>query len=372
MEFPIVDLISADSHVVEPPEMWSSYVERAFHDRVPILERGADRDHLWCDGTRLAPIELYVHASFRQTNESTPTRWENTIPAAAYDVSARVEALNRDGVWGEVLFPTVAMSLMAGDPGLTGAMFRGYNTWLSEIAGSSEGRLKAVALLDPRDCDLALLEAERASDLGHVGMVLPLHPPTETPYSDRSYDSLWAGLASLGLPVHLHAATGKRSGQSWNSGAAADLVLRQMVAIETTLLDLVLTGLFDRLPTLKVVSVENDAGWVPYLLSRSDGWWSRNRQWVEADRRCGELPSWYFRNNVSYTFMDDRAAVLTSELIGLESLMWSSDFPHPSTTWPTSRHGLESCLGGLPEHARSALSRGNAAALYGFELDCSQ
>jgi predicted TIM-barrel fold metal-dependent hydrolase len=364
----LATLISADSHVVEPPDMWQQYCEPRVRPRVPTLRPTADRDELWCDGHQLPPIELYVHRSFRDANTAAPVRWETAIPRAAYDASARLDALDQDGVWGEVLFPTVTMSLMSGrDPELTHGMFRAYNTWLADFCRADADRLKAVALLVPDDPTAALAEAARAKALGHVGAVIPLHAPGAVPYSDPTYDSLWSGLADLDLPVHLHAATGSRASGGWNTGSGAELILRQTFAIETCLLDLVLTGLFDRCPTLRVVSVENDAGWVPHLLARADSWWRRNGSWVDdGGRKCREDPSVYFHRNVAYTFMEDRAAVLTHDLVGHDSLMWSSDFPHPSTTWPSSPARVAAGLDGLAAATRRQLCWDNAAARYGF------
>jgi predicted TIM-barrel fold metal-dependent hydrolase len=360
-------VISADSHVVEPPEVWDR-IEPALREHAPRLIATAERDEMWCDGVRMPPIELYVHARFRPRGEDgAPVRWSDAIPPAAHDPSARLTMLDADGIVGEVLFPTVTMPLMGtGDHTVAAAISSAYNSWLADFCREAPDRLKGVALLAPEEPQVAIGEARRARELGHAGAVLPLHAPRGTRYSDPCYDALWHELAALEMPVHLHAATG-RAQKAWDAGTGAELVLRQSFAVQSCLLDLVLTGVFDRHPTLRVVSVENDAGWVPYLLARADSWWRRNGARVnDGGRRCEDDPSSYFHRNIAYTFMHDEAALRTHDLVGAENLMWSTDFPHPSTTWPDSRAVVAEQLATVSAEVHRRLVWENAASLYGF------
>jgi predicted TIM-barrel fold metal-dependent hydrolase len=131
------------------------------------------------------------------------------------------------------------------------------------------------------------------------------------------------------------------------------------------ILELIFAGVFDRFPELKLVSAENDIGWAGHMLERADYWFHRNRQLLK-DIRCQREPSQYFHENIRATFMRDRTAVLSQEVIGTETMLWGNDFPHHVSTWPESRQRLEEQLGDQPPEVRAAIVCGNARALYDF------
>lgn len=118
-------LLSADSHVIEPPTLWQNYVDPAFRDRSPRLERRDDTDVLVCDGVEFPPLALYAGCLRRDDDVRTSGRWDEDIPAAAYDPAIRRKAVEADGISGEVLFPTVAMSFYALDDPATPRALRG-------------------------------------------------------------------------------------------------------------------------------------------------------------------------------------------------------------------------------------------------------
>jgi predicted TIM-barrel fold metal-dependent hydrolase len=117
-----------------------------------------------------------------------------------------------------------------------------------------------------------------------------------------------------------------------------------------------------------VVSVENDAGWAANIIERMDYVDVKARfRNLHQDHLNKEAPSTYWRRNISYTFMRDSAAIACRHLIGLDRIMWSSDFPHGDSTWPDSRQVIEDQLAGVPEDEQRAILHDNAARMYGFE-----
>jgi predicted TIM-barrel fold metal-dependent hydrolase len=126
-------------------------------------------------------------------------------------------------------------------------------------------------------------------------------------------------------------------------------------------------GVFERFPKLKIVSAENDAGWMAYLLERLDYVFDRRRNYFPMQLSRTMLPSELVRRATWVTFMRDRSAVEQRESIGRDKLLWSSDYPHQDSTWPESRAMIGRITAGIPAEDRERIVAGNAAALYGFD-----
>jgi predicted TIM-barrel fold metal-dependent hydrolase len=196
--------------------------------------------------------------------------------------------------------------------------------------------------------------------------MLPLYPGQEHSYSSRYLDPLWREAADLEMPVNLHTATSREKSKDFRAVTPTDIIL-DTVQIQRVLLDMILSGLFDRIPGLKIVSAENDVGWAGSMLQRADVWFQRNRQIMrDATTICTRPPSEYFHENVKVTFMEDRAGILAREIIGPDVLMWGSDFPHHASTWPDSICVLDDQFAGQSAEDRLRITRDNAKQLYKF------
>jgi predicted TIM-barrel fold metal-dependent hydrolase len=138
--------------------------------------------------------------------------------------------------------------------------------------------------------------------------------------------------------------------------------------IQRALLDMVLNGLFDRFPKLMVVSAESDVGWAGNVIERADFWFRRGQRIREKTHGTAlqHKPSHYFHKNIRITFMRDRTAVLARDVIGVETMMWGSDFPHHVSTWPDSQKVLDEHFADTPPEVRDRVVRDNVRDLYGF------
>jgi predicted TIM-barrel fold metal-dependent hydrolase len=132
---------------------------------------------------------------------------------------------------------------------------------------------------------------------------------------------------------------------------------------------LVLGGVFERHPGLKVVCVEADAGWVPHYMYRLDHAYKRHRYWLPAGQELSRLPSEYFAEHIYVTFQDDWVAFKTADLLNWHRLMWANDFPHSDSTWPWSQEMLAEHAGDLSDEQRRAILSENAASLYGIDAE---
>jgi predicted TIM-barrel fold metal-dependent hydrolase len=360
-------VISSDSHVIEPHDLWQKRVAAQFRDRAPQLVRDETTDRLVCDDAELPPVGLLAGCARSDDQVRRDGRWEEDVFVGGYDPVARLADLERDGVDAEVLYPTIAMQLYPiRDAEFQWALFRAYNDWLAEeFCASSPARFKGIAMLNHEQPQEAVAELHRAKDKGLAGVMVPLFAGEANPYHDTRNDLLWAAAQEAGMAVSLHAATTRDRSRAWDKGTPTDAILNS-VPIQRVLIDCILSGVFDRFPNLKLVSAENDAGWAGALLERADFWWRRSRRIARDAVTCANPPSTYFHNNVRVTFMRDRTAVLASEIIGPEVLMWGNDFPHHVSTWPNSKKVLDEHFFDQPTELRNRIVRDNGAALYGF------
>jgi predicted TIM-barrel fold metal-dependent hydrolase len=189
--------------------------------------------------------------------------------------------------------------------------------------------------------------------------------PGDRRYLDPRFDRFWSAAESLGLPVSLH------SGSDMSPVPFVDKSVGMLAmlasSVQVTLIDLVYGGVFARHPRLCVLAVEYGAGWLPYMLQAMDV-----RVFLDESRKLRfgseepRRPSDYIRSNVRITFMSDKLAMRLRDSIGVGSLLWGSDYPHPESTFPQSRAVIERQLAGIPADERARMLCGNTAELYGF------
>jgi predicted TIM-barrel fold metal-dependent hydrolase len=166
--------------------------------------------------------------------------------------------------------------------------------------------------------------------------------------------------------VSFHILTGNTGGDpTLGSGLGMLTVMSVVHEVQQTLALLIFGRVFDRHPELRVVSAEHDAGWVAHYAYRLDQMWERHHNWL--GRRSQGLernPSEYLRRNVWYTFQKDPVAVETRERVGVDRLLWASDYPHSDSTWPHSQKVIERDFAGVPDADLTAILSGNAETLY--------
>jgi len=362
-------IISADSHVIEPHDLWQRLVPRKFRDRAPRLVSDKDTDRLECDQAELPPVGLLAGCARGDDEVRTEGRWDEDVFVGGYDPKVRLGDIERDGVTAEVLYPTIAMQLYPiEDTEFQAALFQAYNTWLAEeFCAAYPERFKGIAMLNPDDVDGSLKEIKRAAELGLAGLMVPLYLGENQNYAEERFDPLWACAVDHNLPVNLHAATTRDRSRAWNKGTPTDGILSP-VMIQRALLDMVLNGLFDRFPKLMVVSAESDVGWAGNVIERADFWFRRGQRIREKTYGTAlqHKPSHYFHKNIRITFMRDRTAVLARDVIGVETMMWGSDFPHHVSTWPDSQKVLDEHFADTPPEVRDRVVRDNVRDLYGF------
>ncbi|MGW1865760.1 amidohydrolase family protein [Streptomyces mauvecolor] len=311
-----------------------------------------------------------------------------------WNSARRVADLEADGIVAEVVFPNTippffpSASLMAPAPTREEfeqrwAGLRAHNRWLADFCAEAPGRRAGVAQILLNDVGEAVREIRRSKEAGLTGgILLPGAPPgSGVPelYSD-AYDPIWAVCAELGVPVNHH-------GGSASPPLGEDPAARAVFMVETTwfshraLWHLIFGGAFNRHPSLKLILTEQGSGWIPGVLDMLDYYHDRlvaaatkastaeSKFGAGLAESMGKGPSQVWRDNcfVGASFMRPHEVPLRDR-IGLDKIMWGSDYPHDEGTTPFSREGLRIAYAGLPRDEVAAMVGGNAARVYGFDL----
>jgi predicted TIM-barrel fold metal-dependent hydrolase len=363
------DLVSADSHVVEPATLWTDRLDRSLRARAPRVIEGHDGRpgfYFVCEDAPTLGIGAFSGADIDP--EQLPAQFSRgyeRVRPGGYDPAARLPDMERDGVRAEVLYPSLGMSLFRiRDPHLQSACFRAYNDWLADFCAGAPGRLVGVALIALADVAAGVAELERCARRGLRGAMIWSASPDDLPYGAPQFEPFFAAAEESRMPVSLHLGTGAVP----VTGTGGDMSVAYMLthhAAQRSIAQLIFGGVLERHPGLSVVSVENDIGWIPHYLERLDHAGEKFRAFQGT--RLSLRPSDYFRRQVAATFQEDRIGIRLRDVIGVATLLWASDYPHTDSTWPRSREVIARDLGDVPAAERDEITRHNAARLYGLE-----
>ncbi len=369
-------VISSDSHVFEPPDLWTERIDAEFRERAPRMQRVDEVDHLVVEKDQMiAGIGLISNAGARFENPeqiSAHGRFED-VHAGGYDPGQHIRDMKIDGVSGELLYPSQGLFYFkVADSRLMSAIFRAYNDWLVEFCSTNPDRLKGVAMVNLDDVSEGVAELERCARMGMAAAMITEYPQEHRRYDSSEYEPFWAAAQDLEMPVSLHTAT-RREGRTRGAGATsvrdASGRATKVFSPATSMCDIIFSGVFERYPKLMLAIVEFELSWAPYLLDSMDYTYAE-RQEEALYRFKGDVrPSDFFRNNVYLSFQEDAVGIRLRDIIGVDRLMWGSDYPHSESTFPRSREVLDEILEGVPEQEQASIVGGAAAALYGFEVE---
>jgi len=356
-------LISADSHVVEPGNLWLEGTASKYRERVPRIVSTPDTD-LWRFETgQTTSLAAFASAGNWKGMTDSNMRVGDLRPAI-FDAHARLIEAERDGVVAEIVYPSFAMQLFGVDePEYQQDLFRAYNDWVAAFCSAAPGRLLPHATLSILDPAHAAREARRLAKLGFRGVLINAHPRPGMDFGTDRYEPLWATLEDCGLLTSLHLYAGDAAPRplTFLAGYSTD-----PIRVQESIASLIFTGVVERYPRLRFVIVESDVGWLAHLLSRMDRAFERKAPRWGSVLESGLRPSDLFRRQFSCVLTDDRAAILAREITGSEILMWGSDYPHNDSSWPDSAKVLDAVLAGVSPGERRQIVHDNAARLYGI------
>jgi predicted TIM-barrel fold metal-dependent hydrolase len=355
-------IISADSHITEPPDTYAKHIAPAFRDRAPHLVRQEEGDLFVIPGmSQPIPMGLVAAAGKKPEDISLSGHFEDWH-RGGWDPEARLADQDRDGVAGEILYPTVGMPLCNHqDLDFKKACMDAYNLWIAEYCSAHPDRLFGVGQTAMRTPEEGIEDLRRIKQLGLRGVMLPGHPG-QADYDDRIYDPFYEAAVDLQMPLSFHILT-SRSDFRGVRGSVLNFAVTIIRANQDIIARLIYGGVFDRHPRLEIVCVEADAGWVPHYMYRMDHYYTRHRHSLRA-APLQKLPSEYFRENICLTFQDDWVAFRMLDMVNPERLMWANDFPHSDSTWPWSQDVLRQHAAHLTDQQKQMILHDNVAQLY--------
>jgi len=354
---------SADSHVVEPLDLWVQRVPDHLKPRAPRIESVDGQPRLLVEGA--PPRRMGGSGDTKSEKADKEKHGGSHFRAGGWDPDERIKDLDEDGVWGEVLYPTIALfAWLTPDFELQYASARAYNDWLAETFGQS-ARFAGAAMIPMGDIEVGVQEVERVAALGLKSVMLPITPPAGKPYNLEMYDPLWAAAQAHGLPVSFHVGTGSNPVTERGAGGAVINYVEVGLGAPRALSYFAASGVLERFPELHVVMVECGAGWLAWLMERMDEAYEEHATWVNP--KLAEPPSFYVRRQGHVTFGNDAAGVVNREFTGIEPLLWASDYPHPEGTWPHTQETLTRIFAGVDDAERKPITYDTTARLYGLE-----
>ena len=366
--------ISSDGHVVEPPDLWVERIDKRFRDRAPHTEHREKFDVFCVDGLQpFAGADLGgVMATFKAEGKAIEDRKHNRkadVRAGAFDPEARLKDQDMDNIASEVIYPGDALFLFsAPDLEYKRACIRAYNDWLADFCSVAPGRLLGGAMLPiGGPIEWAVEEIRRVRKLGLRTVLIPSGYP-KVPFGDAYYEPLFSELQESRTPLSIHnAATEQQFVNIPKAAGGQSLTFLENKYVDhfRTLGSLIFSGMLQAFPRLTVVVVEGGIGWVAAVLHTMDHWWEDHHRWLQP--RLDEKPSFYSNRQLHFTFEEDRAGLLTRELLNVDHLMWGSDYPHTEGTFPRSREQVGRDFADLEPEVTRKLVRENCRQLYGLE-----
>jgi predicted TIM-barrel fold metal-dependent hydrolase len=370
--------ISADDHVQEHPEVWTQRLSRAkWGDRIPHLKSLENGTEAWVvDGRRISLNGVAVAGALMRDRIQEPSRWED-VPKMAYDPNERLRAMDADGVDYSVLYPSVAG--VAGetfgrltDPEFELACVQAYNDWLIEEWAGASLRFIPQCLVPLFPAEAAVAEIKRAVGKGHKGVVYPAIPMElrDVPHiNDSVYDPIWAICQDLGVPICFHAGASEAIqvppylGYSQDIARAFQAITRPVSTV-AVVVNLLISRILMRYPKLQVVFGESALGWGAYLLEYTDFQAKGDRLHLEG---YDLTPSQMFKRQCYLVGWYDHASLQTRHFIGSENILWATNFPLATSTWPKSQDYIASSFADVSQNERDKIIWGNAAKLYNID-----
>jgi predicted TIM-barrel fold metal-dependent hydrolase len=378
-------IVDADSHWSETEDLFTSRAPAAYRDRLPHVEV-VDGERTWIfDGQpmgRYSSGGVIGRDGHKEEAQRALFEWSiEDIHVGAYDPKVRLQVLDECGIDAQIMFPnTIGLGGQdlggVDDLALRRLAVEIYNDAGAEMQELSGNRLLPLPVMPAWDIDACVAEARRVAAQGARGINMTTDPDDlgAPDLANRAWDPFWAVCEELHLPVHFHIGASVTGMNFYGRYFWPSHPDNTKLAIGGSLLfignarvvtNLILSGIFDRFPGLKAVSVESGIGWIPFILETLDYEMSEN-----APRELAQLkkpPSEYFRSNLYATFWFENARNKLPDLIeavGEDCILFETDFPHPTCLYPSPLEFMEQKMQTISEGARRKIMGENARQLY--------
>ena len=376
-----IKIVDCDTHFTEPRDLWTANAPAGMKDKMPHVRRidGADK---WFVGDKAFGSiggnviakdknKLLGRLAFQNYDQITP---------ASYEVAPRLEAMDAMGIWAQICFQnggvTQAGSLVAlNDEPLAISITQVFNDACADRMKASNGRINCMGTLPYWDKDIMNAEMRRIVDLGVKGIVLPDRPERLSEGyigPDGKISPFWEEVFDLcnatGMPLNFHLNASLNAGSAiWdNLGFDQRLPINALIhhiGCSATMSNFMVSGILDKYPDLKIGLIESGAGWVPFVLEALEHQLDEFR--TAENRGLKMRPKEYFARHFWVTFwFETFAPKHMLEEIGVDRLLFETDFPHPTSLYPGVQDKLVDVLGDHDYATRKRVLESNAIELY--------
>jgi predicted TIM-barrel fold metal-dependent hydrolase len=362
-----IPLVSADSHVSEPIDVFLERLPGGLKDRGPrVIEEDGQRRVVFptLEGdTRIKRDPVLSGEDFSAEELKRARKLQKMAESneRSYDPKLRLQDSDRDGVLGEVVHPSMGLAFGRLDADLGTAMCHIYNEWLIETFRESD-RIVTPAMIPMWEMGRAIEELDFARDSGVRVANIPVVPP-DRPYNSRMYEAFWERAAELGMTFVMHNGSGHDMVHYRGLGSGPVNLARTGSLVARTLGLLASSGVMERYPDMHFVGVECEGGWFAWLMQVLDEAYDDLFQYP----RLAHKPSYYLRRQAHVTFQDDPVAIHNIPLTGPDVLLWGSDYPHMEGTFPESRAYVQKLFGNTPLDVTRKVVGETAARIFGLE-----
>jgi predicted TIM-barrel fold metal-dependent hydrolase len=372
-------LFSVDDHIHEHPRVWTDRLPSRYADSGPRIVEIEDGREAWKYEDTLVGIDngTALPRPDLPGVEARPKRFDEMRPGC-YEPKARLEDMDVDGVWAELGFPQY--SRFAGhrfypttDPELSKLCVKAYNDFvIEEWTPTSPERLIPMTIIPWWDIEASIEETYRAAKMGAKAIAFTENPTIlgQPSIHTDHWDPLWRAVEEVGLPLCMHIGSSSKMVTSSSDAPVSVAWTASGVSSLLAMADWIWSGTFDRFPGMRIVLSEGGAGWVPYALERAEKYIDAHTE----DRRQGAVaraetthrrPTEIFRDHVYVCMVTDNVALSLIDQIGVDNLMWESDFPHLDGMWPLSRTTLETSMANVPDDIAVKIGATNAQRVFG-------
>ena len=361
-------VISADSHITEPPNTYVDFIDPVWRDKAPkLVDAGPEKGDVFVIDGMKHTVALGTVAAAGKPPEEIRLKGSRFLDLhrGGWDSSVRLADQDRDGVAAEIIYPTIGM-LLCNHPDIDykKACFDAYNRWLAGYCEPYRDRLLGLGQTAMRTPEEGIADLESIKALGLRGVMMPGLPGIED-YDSPIYDEFWETAIGMRMPLSFHILTTRNE---HTRGPKMNGFLSIVRGVQDVMGMLVLGGVFERHPDLRIVCAEADAGWVPHYMYRMDHAFKRHHNWLPAGQALSRLPSEYFAECIYVTFQDDFTAFAHADDMNWHRLMWANDFPHSDSTWPWSQEILAEQTANLAPEQKQAILSDNVAELYDIKV----
>ena len=356
---------SGDSHFLEPDDLWRANLPPRLAERMPRAEK--DPDGEW--------ETVHVDGQSFRRKIPSPAKLEfleaSSRAPGARDVGLRLVDLDEEGIWGEVVFPSLGMwNASFRDPAVLREAMRVSNDWAADTLLRASSRLVPTAQVSMLSIPDAVDELQRTASMGFRAVFLPTTPPRALPdYNRDDWEPFWAAAEDASVVVAFHIGTdpidleSDELGITYRGPGGAILNYTETTfSGQRATMKMVASGALDRHPDLKVLVSEGGATWVPFLGDRMNEGYRQHNRMVRP--RLSRTPKEILYSQVYASFQHDESAVAAMTAMGYRNVLWGSDYPHMEGTYGHTQETLHTLFDGVDDEVRNRITVGTFLELF--------